>query len=172
MSGRSVEPYVVRGHALDGQQMSAVTDDSPTQLVIAGAGTGKTTTLIGKFRHLVEQEEDPSRILMISLTNNTVADLRGAVEAEFGPDFPADVMTIHALGNRIYGRRPCVGSVRNGILKRIIYDLVQEDRLSARALMAYIDGMRQAGSSDLSLNGTFIRERGLRAVADALFGAG
>ena len=172
MSDRSVEPYVVRGHALDGQQMSAVTDDSPTQLVIAGAGTGKTTTLIGKVRHLVEQGEDPSRILMISLPNNTVADLRGAVESEGGPDFPADVMTINALGNRIYGRRPCVGSVRNGILKRIMYDLVQEDRPFARALMAYIDGMRQAGSSDLSLNGTFIRERGLRTVADALFRCG
>lgn len=165
--------YTVRGHELDDQQMAAVVDDSPTQLVIAGAGTGKTTTLIGKVRHMVEHEGvDPSRILMISLTNNTVADLRRVVDEEFGSDFPADVMTIHALGNRIYGRRPCVGPARNRVITGILDDLVQEDRYMADAMMLFVDSLRQTGLSDLSLNGRFIRQRGLRIIADALFRRG
>ena len=69
---------VVRGHPLDPQQLAAVMDDADTQLVIAAAGTGKTTTLVGKVRHLVDSGVDPRGILLISLTNNTVSDLRGS----------------------------------------------------------------------------------------------
>ncbi|MDO5862180.1 MAG: ATP-dependent helicase [Thermoplasmata archaeon] len=167
-----IRPYVVRGHPLDAQQMAAVACDSPTQLVVAGAGTGKTTTLIGKVMHLVDRGVDPSRILMISLTNNTVADLRRAVDAEFGEGFPADIMTIHALGNRILRRRACVGRERLDLLRRIMYDLVEEDRSCARAMMLLVEGMRTAGSADVSLNGTVIRNRGLRNIADALFECG
>ena len=76
-------PYVVRGHSLDDQQMAAVLDQAPTELVIAGAGTGKTTTLVGKVHHMVEAEGvDPKRILMISLTNNSVRDLKKVVAEE------------------------------------------------------------------------------------------
>ncbi len=164
---------VVRGHALDRQQMEAVMDDSPTQLVIAGAGTGKTTTLIGKVRHLVEDlGVDPGSILMISLTNNTVADLRRAVGEEFGPGFGSDIMTIHALGNRILRRKGCVGRVRTELLAGIIYDLVESDRRCARAFMQYVESMRQSGASDLSYGGLPIRGRGLRCIADVLFECG
>lgn len=165
--------FTVRGHRLDEQQLAAVMDDSDTQLVVAGAGTGKTTTLIGKVKHLVEDlGVDPDGILMISLTNNTVDDLRAAVESEFGAGFGADVMTIHALGNRIVRRRACVGKARNELLKGIIYELVESDRRCARSLMLYVEGLRGAGYSDMALNGTSIRNRGLRIVADALFERG
>lgn len=165
-----VEPYVVRGHALDPQQMEAVVDPSPTELVIAGAGTGKTTTLIGKVRHMVESEGvDPRRILMISLTNNSVNDLRKVVAEEFGEGFGADIMTIHSLGNNIIRKRPCVGGNRCNILRIIINDLVQTDRRSANALISYVDGMRAMGNGDLSYNGIQIQHAGLRIVSDALF---
>ena len=94
------EAIVVRGHALDRQQASVVRDESFTQLVVAGAGTGKTTTLIGKVKHLVEHDRvEPRRILMISLTNNSVADLKKAVKSEFGEDFqtPDDDIRIKVL---------------------------------------------------------------------------
>lgn len=165
-----VEPYVVRGHALDTQQMEAVVDQSDTELVIAGAGTGKTTTLIGKVRHLIEYEKvDPHRILMISLTNNSVNDLRRVVSEEFGEGFGADIMTIHSLGNGIIRKRPCVGSNRCNILRIIINDLVQIDRRSANALVQYVDGMRSTGSADISYSGVQIPQPGLRSVSDALF---
>ncbi len=167
------EPLVVRGHPLDAQQTAVVEDRSFTQLVVAGAGTGKTTTLIGKVRHLVEREGvDPSRILMISLTNNSVADLRGAVRAEFGDGFPADVMTIHALGNRILRKKPCVGSQKAKLIARICDELVQTDRRSAEGMMTFIEGLRRTSYSFLSYNGRSIGNKGLRAVADALFRCG
>ena len=133
----SPKKLIVQGHELDGQQLEAVIDRSHTQLVIAGAGTGKTTTLVGKVRYLVESEGvDPSRILIISLTNNTVEDMKETIKGEFGPGFAADVMTIHALGNRIVRMRSCVGPVKNKLLGSIIYDLVETDRPRARALLS------------------------------------
>ena len=167
------EPMTVRGHPLDRQQTAVVEDRSFTQLVVAGAGTGKTTTLIGKVKRLAEYEGmDPSRILMISLTNNSVADLRKAVEAEFGRGFGADIMTIHALGNRILRKKPCIGSQKAKLIGSICDELVQTDRKTAEAMMAYIDGLRRTSYSYLSYNGKSIGNRGLRAVADALFRCG
>ena len=167
------EAIVVRGHALDKQQMAAVEDGSPTQLVIAGAGTGKTTTLIGKVKRLVEKDGvDPKRILLISLTNNSVADLRKAVDSEFGAGFPVDVMTIHALGNRILRKKPCIGTRKSKLIGRLCDELVQTDRRSAEAMMVYIEGLRRTSYSYLSYNGKSIGNRGLRAIADALFRCG
>ena len=163
---------VVRGHLLDPQQLAAVMDDADTQLVIAAAGTGKTTTLVGKVRHLVDSGADPRGILLISLTNNTVSDLRRAVDSEFGGAFGGDVMTIHALGNRILRRRPCVGRDRAQLLGRIMYDMAEEDRRFARALLLYVEGLRTVGYSDMSLCGLSIRNRGLRVFADVLFECG
>ena len=128
---------VVRGHPLDPQQLAAVMDDADTQLVIAAAGTGKTTTLVGKVRHLVDSGVDPRGILLISLTNNTVSDLRASIDSEFGGSFPGDVMTIHALGNRILLRRPCVGKDRTRLIGGIMYDTAEVDRKFARALLLY-----------------------------------
>ncbi len=147
-------------------------DDADTQLVIAAAGTGKTTTLIGKVLHLVDSGVDPRGILLISLTNNTVSDLRASVDSEFGGRFPGDVMTIHALGNRILRRRPCVGKDRTRLIGRIMYDTAEEDRKFARALLLYVEGLRTVGYSDMSLCGISIRNRGLRNFADALFECG
>lgn len=157
----------VRGHRLDGQQTEAVLDDSDTQLVIAAAGTGKTTTLVGKVKHLTDSGADPSRILLISLTNNTVADLRRAVADEIG-DAAVDVMTIHALGNRILRKRPCVGSDRSMLLSRIAYDICESDRRSASAMIAYVEGLRTSGMGDMCFNGQSIRPRGMRVLADEM----
>ena len=163
---------VVRGHPLDPQQLAAVMDDADTQLVIAAAGTGKTTTLVGKVRHLVDSGVDPRGVLLISLTNNTVSDLRASIDSEFGGSFPGDVMTIHALGNRILRRRPCVGKDRTRLIGGIMYDTAEVDRKFARALLLYVEGLRTVGYSDVSLCGISIRSRGLRNFADALFECG
>ena len=163
---------IVRGHPLDPQQLAAVMDDADTQLVIAAAGTGKTTTLVGKVRHLVDTGVDPRGILLISLTNNTVSDLRASIDSEFGGSFPGDVMTIHALGNRILRRRPCVGKDRTRLIGGIMYDTAEVDRKFARALLLYVEGLRTVGYSDVSLCGISIRSRGLRNFADALFECG
>ena len=55
---------------LDTDQKRAVLADEDSLLILAGAGTGKTTTLSAKVKYLVDiKHVDPSKILVMSYTN-------------------------------------------------------------------------------------------------------
>ncbi len=51
---------------LNPQQLEAVFHDKGPVLVVAGAGTGKTRTLLHRVARLVESGVDPSRILLLT----------------------------------------------------------------------------------------------------------
>src|SRR6202021_4265787 len=74
---------------LNEQQCAAVTALPGPALVIAGAGSGKTRTLIYRVAFLLEQGIPPERILLLTFTNKAagemmrrVADLLGRQLAE------------------------------------------------------------------------------------------
>src|SRR5512133_2132912 len=69
---------------LNPQQLAAVTAPPGPSLVLAGAGAGKTRTLIYRVAFLLEQGIPPERILLLTFTNKAakemmrrVADLLG-----------------------------------------------------------------------------------------------
>ena len=58
----------IDGKSLDMQQKMAVLSDENNNLVIAGAGSGKTLTISGKVKYLIESKKAKSEeILLISL---------------------------------------------------------------------------------------------------------
>ena len=66
----------IDGKSLDGQQRNAIVTDEYNNLVIAGAGSGKTLTVVGKVKYLVEHKKvPPERILVTSFTRKSVAEL-------------------------------------------------------------------------------------------------
>ena len=67
----------VGGFELDKEQMEAVCSNSKYVLVVAGAGSGKTTTIIGRIKYLIQNGVNPDEILCISFTNATVESLKG-----------------------------------------------------------------------------------------------
>jgi DNA helicase II / ATP-dependent DNA helicase PcrA len=84
-------------------------------LIIAGAGTGKTSTLAHRVAHLVLNGVDPARILMLTFTRRAAQDMLkrtqqivGDVLAERGKSNDRSVTsrllwsgTFHSLANRI-----------------------------------------------------------------------
>jgi len=44
-------------------------------LIVAGAGTGKTRTLVHRVAHLIEQGTDPSRIILLTFTRRAAAEM-------------------------------------------------------------------------------------------------
>ena len=61
-------------------------------LLIAGAGSGKTTTIVNKVNYLIEQNNiSPKDILCLSFTSNTVEDLKNRIK------YPVDIYTFHKL---------------------------------------------------------------------------
>ena len=122
----------VEGYPLDAQQMSAIAMDVHTRLVIAGAGTGKTTTVIGLAKYLIlSGKAEPEDILFLSFTNATVSDLSKRISKEVGRRI--DVCTFHRLGMRILaesdGKVPRVSSIdTESFVKNELLVLMSDDR--------------------------------------------
>ena len=89
----------VGGYELDNEQLEAATSDSKHALVIAGAGSGKTTTIVGRIKYLIENGIYYKDILCISFTNASVLSLKEKLKEETNLDF--DVYTFHKLSLEI-----------------------------------------------------------------------
>ena len=65
------------------KQKEAIEHVSGPMLVLAGAGTGKTTVLVERIARLIEQGHAQSdEILAITFTENAAAELKERVAAE------------------------------------------------------------------------------------------
>lgn len=89
----------------DKQRMACVTNDDHN-LVIAGAGTGKTATLVSKAGYLVESGiAKPENILMLAFGNKAAAEMNDRIKDRI-PFISQSlkVSTFHALGNEVIAK--------------------------------------------------------------------
>ena len=90
---------------LNPQQHAAVTAPPGPALVIAGAGAGKTRTLVYRAAFLLEQGIPADRILLLTFTNKAAKEMMRRVEGLLGGK-PSSLWggTFHSIGNRILRR--------------------------------------------------------------------
>jgi DNA helicase-2/ATP-dependent DNA helicase PcrA len=67
--------------SLNSQQRMAVMHSESPLLIIAGAGTGKTTTLANRVAWQIASGVDPSRVLMLTFTRRAAAEMLRRVES-------------------------------------------------------------------------------------------
>lgn len=90
----------VEGRLLDRQQIICIVKEAHNHLVIAGAGTGKTTTIVGKIKYLLKTGKyKPQDILVLSFTNASASEMRKRIHAETSCNIEAS--TFHKLGMNI-----------------------------------------------------------------------
>jgi DNA helicase-2/ATP-dependent DNA helicase PcrA len=136
-----VDPALLEG--LNDRQVEAVTHRGPALLIVAGAGSGKTSVLTRRIASLISGKEAwPSQILAITFTNKAAGEMRERVGSFLGE--AADGMwisTFHSACVRILRTE----AERFGYTKAFtIYDSGDQ-----RALLKRI--IRERGSDRLGL---------------------
>ena len=130
----------IEGKSLDDQQRTAVITDEYSNLIIAGAGSGKTLTILGKVKYLIGQKKiKPEDILLLSFTKKTVEELNERLQ-KMGLSTRAT--TFHKLGYEIIIKQqnnvPVVTN-ENTLPKVIKTYLEQEIFENEAALKAFIE---------------------------------
>jgi DNA helicase-2/ATP-dependent DNA helicase PcrA len=88
--------------ALNPDQARAVTFGDAPLLVIAGAGTGKTRTLIHRVAHLIERGVAPERILLLTFTRRAAGEMLSRAERLVGSaGSRVHGGTFHSVGHRL-----------------------------------------------------------------------
>ncbi len=107
---------------LTDEQAEAVATDEDATFVLAGAGTGKTSVIVGKVAHLVRNLGIfPNEVLVLAFNRKAAEEIRGR--------FKGDLSAVHAHTFHSFGRRVIVESeVAPSISK-----LAEDEMVSRRA---------------------------------------
>jgi len=90
---------------LNDEQREVVLAGEGPILVIAGAGSGKTRTLVYRVARRIESGVDPSRILLLTFTNKAAREMLRRVETLLTVDTRRLMGgTFHSVGNRLLRR--------------------------------------------------------------------
>ena len=87
---------------LNKEQYEAATSTFARNLIIASAGTGKTSTIVGRIAHLLHNGTKPSEILLLTFTNKAAAEMIARVASFFGSKTASQIEagTFHAVSYR------------------------------------------------------------------------
>ena len=129
----------IEGKKLDDQQRTALITDEYSNLIVAGAGSGKTLTILGKVQYLIQQKNiNPKDILLLSFTKKTIEELNERL-AKIG--LGTEATTFHKLGYNIIKKfHSDIPAVTNeNTLSAVIKEYLQTGILdNADALQSYI----------------------------------
>ena len=124
---RSAASTTLRDPLTD-EQARAIATDEDTTLVLAGAGTGKTSVIVGKLAYLVcNQDVSPDEILVVAYNSRAAAEIRDRLPVELAG---AAVSTFHAFGYRVITE--CGGAPT-------ISELADDDYKLRKAIDAILD---------------------------------
>ncbi len=124
--------FKIGNYTLDEQQTTVVLDSNPHLLVVAGAGSGKTLTILGKIYYLInEQGVKPEEIICISFTKASSLSLKEKIKKEFNIDM--GVYTFHKLALEVL-KDYNYEIASDDLLNDIIYKFLKEDIIKNKKL--------------------------------------
>jgi DNA helicase-2/ATP-dependent DNA helicase PcrA len=86
---------------LNNEQKNAAEAPIAPLLIVAGAGTGKTKTLINRIFYLIKKGIKPSRICAITFTNKAAKEMADRIYKKIGKKDIPFIGTFHSLGAKI-----------------------------------------------------------------------
>lgn len=150
----------IEGRKLDKQQRTAVVTDEDNNIVIAGAGSGKTTTIVGKVNYVIDRYHvSPNEILLISFTNKSASTLANRIDIE-----GVEAKTFHKFGKDIIaeceGRQPSVFDENQfkPLLTKYFTDLLKNETYLKKVTEYFTDFLKPEKSQfDFDNQGDYIQ---------------
>lgn len=141
----------IKGFPLDDQQLDCVVTDAHNQLVIAGAGTGKTTTIVGKVKYLLKKHLcKPEEILILSFTKKSAEDMNQQLKDNI--DVPITACTFHSLGyDKVLAKLEGKKAVFQDT-SRFVWDQLKEEIKNPKYLKLLVDYLLYNKSKSKSMD--------------------
>lgn len=130
--------------SLNKEQQRAVQCIQGPLLILAGAGSGKTTTMTHRIAYMIEQGISPYNILAVTFTNKAAGEMRDRVESLTDDTYGIWIMTFHATCLRILRYQSERLGYKNGFT---VYD--ESDR---KALIKQILKKAQISEKEFPVN--------------------
>lgn len=134
----------VENRKLDIQQRTAIVQDEDNNLIIAGAGSGKTTTIVGKVNYILEKKlAKPDEILLISFTNDSASTLADRIN-----NIDIEVKTFHKFGidviTNVEKKKPSIFDTNQfeGTIKKFFNELIQNPEYLNKVTLFFINYLK------------------------------
>lgn len=115
---------------LNPQQKQAATAKAGYNLIIASAGTGKTSTIVGRIAYLLQEGIAPKDILLLTFTNKASAEMIERVGKFFNSKIASEIEsgTFHAVAYR-YLREKIHISLKQPKELKVVFKSLYEKRV-------------------------------------------
>lgn len=118
---------------LNSEQQKAVKHIDGPLLILAGAGSGKTTTMTHRIAYMIEQGVNPAQIMAVTFTNKAAGEMRDRVESLVPRIRGMWIMTFHAMCLRMLRYQCEVLGYKTGFT---VYDETDRKSLVKRIMKA------------------------------------
>lgn len=145
-------------HLNKAQKDAVLLTDGPV-MILAGAGSGKTRTLVSRIQYLLDEKKvSPFRVLAVTFSNKAAREMRERIAEENNIDFGAiQVTTFHSFCARLLrNESQYLGLSRNFTIydtsesKSIVKTILGRRGISLKEVnpnevLGYIDGLKNSG---------------------------
>ena len=126
-------------YPLDQQQRRAIIADEDNVLVVSSAGSGKTSSIVGKVKYLTEVKHvAPENILLISYTHKAAAELTERAGAKGLRGYTFHKLALDLIG-KATGEKPSICDNTDVLFVKIYHQLLNERKFRESVLSYFVD---------------------------------
>lgn len=126
-------------YPLDKQQRQSIISEEDNCLVVSSAGSGKTSSIVGKVKYLTEIKRiAPKRILLISYTNKAAAELTERIATDGLKGYTFHKLALDIIGKST-GTKPSICSNTDALFVDIYHKLLEKSSFKKRVVEYFID---------------------------------
>ena len=126
-------------YPLDKQQRRSIVSEEDNCLVVSSAGSGKTSSIVGKVRYLIDIKHiNPQNILLISYTNKAAAELTERMDIAGLRGYTFHKLAIDIIG-KATGQKPSICDNTDALFVKIYHKLLEEEDFKKSIVEYFVD---------------------------------